>query len=94
MRLAWAIVLGVAIAALLVWWLGREQATTPMPGDVPATNPSPPEAPRRVLYRWRDAAGVVQVTDTPPSGRKYETLDVDALDRRNKFDAQPAGPQP
>lgn len=94
MRLAWAVALGVAIAAVLVWWLEREQAATPEPGTVSVTAPSPSEAPGRVLYRWRDQAGVVQVTDTPPSGRKYETVDIDALDRRNKFDAQPAGPQP
>jgi hypothetical protein len=26
------------------------------------------------LYRWRDAAGVVQVTDQPPKGRKYQRI--------------------
>jgi len=95
MRLAWAIALGVAVAAVLAWWLGREQAAETMPGAAPTTSPSvAPEASRRVLYRWRDDAGVVQVTDTPPSGRKYETVDVDALDRRNKFDAKPAPRDP
>ena len=27
-----------------------------------------------VLYRWRDANGVLHVTDTPPEGRKYERV--------------------
>lgn len=26
------------------------------------------------LYRWRDANGNLQVTDTPPKGRKYERI--------------------
>jgi hypothetical protein len=30
-----------------------------------------------VLYRWKDAAGVVQVTDRPPPDRPYETLRID-----------------
>lgn len=29
-----------------------------------------------VLYRWKDAQGVVQVTDRPPPGRPYETVTV------------------
>ena len=94
MRLAWAIALGAAIAAVLVWWLGREQAAQTVPAAAIATSPSAAKAPGRVLYRWRDDAGVVQVTDAPPDGRKYETVDIDALDRRNKFDAKPATPAP
>ena len=31
-----------------------------------------------VLYRWRDDAGVLQVTEQPPKGRKYETVVRDA----------------
>ena len=30
-----------------------------------------------VVYRWRDAAGVTQITDTPPAGRPYETVRMD-----------------
>ncbi len=26
------------------------------------------------LYRWRDASGNLQVTDSPPKGRKYERI--------------------
>ena len=26
------------------------------------------------LYRWRDAAGNLQITDQPPQGRKYERI--------------------
>ena len=31
-----------------------------------------------MLYRWRDEAGVLHVTDQPPAGRKYEKVDRDA----------------
>ena len=36
---------------------------------------SPDYAP--AVYRWRDDAGVVQLTDRPPSDRPYETIRVD-----------------
>ena len=26
------------------------------------------------LYRWRDAAGQLQITQEPPAGRKYERI--------------------
>ena len=26
------------------------------------------------LYRWRDAAGNLQITEDPPAGRKYERI--------------------
>ena len=32
------------------------------------------------LYRWRDAHGNLQVTDTPPKGRKYERIGRDPDD--------------
>ena len=28
------------------------------------------------LYKWRDARGVLQITDKPPQGRKYELVEV------------------
>ena len=29
------------------------------------------------LYRWIDAAGVVNLTDTPPKGRRYRIVRID-----------------
>ena len=29
------------------------------------------------VYRWRDDAGVTQITDTPPKNRPYETVRID-----------------
>ncbi len=28
-----------------------------------------------MLYRWRDAHGVLQITEQPPKGRKYQRVD-------------------
>lgn len=32
------------------------------------------------LYRWRDANGLLQVTDQPPRGRTYEHIGRDPRD--------------
>ena len=41
------------------------------------------EAAKPKLYRWRDANGVLQVTDTPPKGRKYKVVDTTAAENLN-----------
>jgi len=75
---AWlAIVGGLAVGAGIAWWLARDdgrhaasrQATAPRNGAAVDTRPS--------LYRWRDDAGVLQITEQPPKGRRYERIDRD-----------------
>jgi len=79
MRLAWAIVAGLVLGAGIAWWLSREpadrkeakqrraeQAATELARDA-----------RPSLYRWRDAAGTLQVTDKPPKDRPSERIDRD-----------------
>jgi len=82
MRLGWAIVAGIALGGGAAWWMSRpspeaeharqqraEHAAAAMAGDaVPS------------LYRWRDADGVVHVTDRPPKGRKYQRIPIRATD--------------
>lgn len=95
MRLGWAIVLGIVAGAAVVWWLGRGETGAPgptSPSAGPARDAGRSAGP--VLYRWRDDAGVVQVTDAPPTGRPFETIDVDALQRRNTFDPRTEVPAP
>ena len=41
------------------------------------------EAAKPKLYRWRDASGVLQLTDTPPKGRKYKVVDLEAQENVN-----------
>src|SRR5690606_3503702 len=91
MRPAWAIATGILGAGALAWWLAREQPPAPasvdgavVAGGEATRAAGPPPGPS--LYRWRDAAGVVQITDIPPQGRDYTVVDVAALERRNIID--------
>jgi hypothetical protein len=80
MRAVWAIAAGVALGAGLAWHFSREapelsaakqqraqQAASAQAGDA-----------RPSLYRWRDAAGVLHISDQPPDSGKYERIDRDA----------------
>lgn len=93
MRLAWAIVAGALGAGAVAWWLARDSAPDSPPDDAPAAAAARTPAPAasgQVLYRWRDEAGVMQITDLPPRGRDYTIVDVAALERRNTIDSNPA----
>lgn len=80
MRAIWAIVAGLALGIGVAWWLSRDT-----PHEVEARHQRAERAAaanaedaRPVLYRWRDGNGVLQITDTPPKGRKYQRLDKTA----------------
>lgn len=78
-RASW-VVLGLALVGALAWWAARE---TPERRQAKEERAQAATEARPSLYRWRDANGVLQITDHPPSGkhagRKYERIDVDAL---------------
>ncbi len=74
MRLAWAIVGGLLLGGAL-WWFNREPPRRP-PAASPAHRQAQADQPGG-LYRWRDDAGRLQVTDTPPKGRSYERIPRD-----------------
>jgi len=79
MRLSWAIVLGVAGGIAVAWWLAREppQDRQARAQRAEAAAAAAYEDARPVLYRWRDADGVRQVTDRPPPpGVEYEKVDM------------------
>ena len=62
------LVLGLAAIAALAWWSTRdtpEQARAKQQRAERATAELAEDA-RPVLYRWRDAQGVLQLTDEPP----------------------------
>lgn len=78
MRLAWALLLGVIGGIAVAWWLSRDtpaqaHAKAERAGDAAAADA---EAARPVLYRWRDDAGTLHVTQQPPKGRHYEKIDA------------------
>ena len=77
MRAGWATVAGLGAGGGLAWWVGRDQA----PRHSPEARQRAAEAAaaqaadaQRPLYRWRDDAGSLQITDTPPKGRPYERI--------------------
>ena len=78
MKLAHVLVVVLARAAVGWWAFGHpgyethEQAEARVEAQEQAVEAAKPK-----LYRWRDGNGVLQLTDTPPKGRKYETVDVD-----------------
>lgn len=64
----------LAAVAALIWF----QAPQYLPASLSVGNPrSSDYAPP--VYRWRDDAGVTQLTDTPPpDGRDYEIVRIRA----------------
>lgn len=83
MQARWAIVAGLAAGIAVAWWLSREGPAAAGDRDARAEAAAAAawEDARPVLYRWTDAAGVVQVTqDPPPRGTRYEKVDIQPRD--------------
>lgn len=76
MRAAWAILLGLAVGIGLAVWLARDSDDTRHAKQERARTAAAAQASDAVpgLYRWRDDQGVLQITDKPPKGRKYERI--------------------
>lgn len=66
----------LAAVALCAWWWLQPEA---MPGVVRDNLPikSQPIAPNPLLYKWKDDQDRWNITDRPPEGRKYQTIQVD-----------------
>jgi hypothetical protein len=63
----------IALTAGYAWWYF---APDTLPDAIRAQLPRSDRA-NPVLYKWRDAKGRWNVTDTPPTDRPYETLKYD-----------------
>ena len=79
MRLGWALVLGAAGGIALAWWLSRDTPDGAREKQARAEHAAAAdlEDARPVLYRWRDDAGALHVTDTAPKGRRYERVPIE-----------------
>ncbi len=95
MRVGWAILAGLLLAALLYFadqpaserpaWLRAwiehwASAESGVEPDEETINAAAEVTEARPLYRWRDDAGVLNVGDRPPPDRPYEQVDI-PLDR-------------
>ena len=74
---AWlAIVVGIAAGGGIAWWLARESPEARQHTQARARQAAAQaQDARPSLYRWRDDAGVLQITDKPPKGRPFERID-------------------
>jgi len=84
MRLLW--LLATVITAAGIWFYTHPDAGAGLKALLPATASS---ARNDRLYKWRNARGEWQITDTlPPAGTRYETLDF-----REDLNVLPVPPQ-
>lgn len=95
--LAWAIAAGLVLGAGLGWWsMQRDRTTTAAPGITAPASTAPaadaPAAPGPTLYRWRDDAGTLHITDQPPEGRPYEVVNL--RDDQNVVSMSGPAPEP
>lgn len=67
----WALL--TLIAAIAAWWFLAPQT---LPQTASKWLPQSPNA-RARLYKWRNDRGRLQITDTPPQDRPYETVSYD-----------------
>ena len=68
------LVLAVALAAAAWWWFTTEMPRREHERAVAAEAAAIQAERANALYRWRDDAGNLQVTEEPPKGRRYERI--------------------
>jgi uncharacterized protein HemX len=76
-KAAWAVAAGLALGIGVAWWLARDTPQQAEAKQLRAEHAAAAAAAdaRPALYRWHDANGVLQITEQPPKGRKYERID-------------------
>ena len=64
----------VALAAAAWWWVTTEMPRRERERQAAAEAAAIQAERANALYRWRDDAGNLQVTEEPPKGRRYERI--------------------
>lgn len=76
----WAALGALALGAALAWWVQPANESADAAHGLRRTDAAHRAATHAesgpTLYRWVDAAGVVNVTDKPPSGRRYKIVHI------------------
>ena len=93
MRAGWAIAAGLALGIALAYFVAApappaQHARNGQPHDRAAAKPTHAAA----LYRWRNEAGVLQITDRPPKDRPYERVQL--REDRNIVPMRGPAPEP
>ncbi len=68
------LVLAVALAAAAWWWFTTEMPRREHERAVAAEAAAIQAERANALYRWRDDAGNLHVTEDPPKDRRYERI--------------------
>ena len=68
------LLVAIAIGVAAWWWITSEMPRREHEREKAAALAMAQAEQANTLYRWRDANGNLQVTDTPPKGRKYERI--------------------
>ena len=68
------LLLAVALGVAAWWWYTQEMPRRERERAVAAEAAAIQAERANSLYRWRDAAGNLQITEDLPAGRKYERI--------------------
>ena len=68
------LVLAIALAAAAWWWFPAEMPRRQHERAAAAEAAAIQAERANALYRWRDDAGNLHVTEDPPKGRRYERI--------------------
>ncbi len=74
MRQIGLLLAAIGLAAAAWWWFTREMPRRERERAIAAEAAAKQAERANSLYRWRDAAGNLQITQEPPQGRKYERI--------------------
>lgn len=74
MKTLGAVLFAAALAVAAWWWFTQEMPRRAQQREVAAEAAAIQAERANTLYRWRDDAGSLQITDTPPKGRPYERV--------------------
>lgn len=74
------LLLAVALTVAAWWWFSTEMPRRERERARAAEVAMAQAEQANSLYRWRDAAGVLHITDQPPKGRKYQRVGRDPQD--------------
>ena len=74
MRQFGLLLVAIALGAAAWWWFTSEMPRRERERAIAAEAAAEQAERANSLYRWRDAAGNLQVTEDPPKGRKYERI--------------------
>jgi hypothetical protein len=72
----WAVIIGVVVVGGIAWWYGGHPGYETPEQRKARIEQLEQERGGHLVYRWVDANGVTQFTDTPPKDRKFTEVRI------------------